>query len=146
MASTFTTIIDGFPVECNSPEDVLRMIRAAKDTTITRGPGRPPLNGKSKRELKQTKELKSTLALLQALSRKPKGISAEEIVIALGLKGTRGVGGGLVTVKRVLREKGVQPDEVFSMESFGTERRWIPGDGLAQTIKELEAATNEPRG
>jgi hypothetical protein len=128
MPSSFTVSVEGFDVTCGSAADALALIREAKAGENGEHPprnrgGRPPKAGKSAKDIKRLAEMRKTQAFLNLVL--AGNVDADQIVEALNLEGKRGVGGALVTVKRVVREFGFADVEtVFEMNRDGSETEW----------------------
>jgi hypothetical protein len=90
------------------------------------------------RERKAAQDVQSTLDFLRLLQAAGNaGARSPQIVEALKLKGARGVGGALITVKRILRTEGFDPDMVFRMRGVRAARRWKAGSQLESAVAKI---------
>jgi len=144
----YRVIIDGVEVACDDEMAALRLAKAvaaaARDSmsgASSRGPGRPPKNGKSQRELRAAQERATALAFLRAVAEAGStGLPSVGVVRAMTLKAPRGIGGALITVKRVLRETGFsEVKDVFVMRGHRGNRRWKGGAKISDAITKLSA-------
>lgn len=149
-------IINGIEFTCDTAKEARELAglpmsngsttRGPEVTDEKRRPGRPrgSTNGESKRQKTAERHLSSTLQFLKLIERKgAAGAANEDLVGAMNLKGSRGVGGALVAVGRILNEYlALNPSQVFKMTGHGDERRWIRKRTVTEAIQELELSTN----
>jgi hypothetical protein len=142
---------DGFEIVCTSAPDAAAMYRAltAQSANVESNGesaprlGRPLKNSVSMRELDRIADLKATVAFLEIVACAG-AANADEVVKALGLKGSRGIGGAVLTVKRILREHGFANfDEVIVKRKDANGTHWLGGpksDEARVAIKKAFAA------
>lgn len=136
--------IQGTLVRCEEPADVLRLIRAttqgleSRPEPESRPRGRPPVNGVPRRELRDENSRTTAVALMRALNTAGNaGLDADAMVRALGIRGTKGIGGALISVRRVLQTAGFQPESAYRMLGERGHRRWKAGSQIQDVIAKL---------
>ncbi len=136
--------LHGIEIACDDPAEALRLVREAsrrdsqENTGIPARRGRPPTNGKPVREQRDEAALKASLAFLTAVSASdPSGIGAARVVEAMGLGGKRGIGGALISVRRVLANRGFEAADVYRMVGERGSRRWKPGQRIREAVESL---------
>jgi len=140
--------IDDIEVICDDEHEVLRLARAARisglpakqaDIGHPRRPGRPRLNGKTKRVERNESAVREAVTFLKAVFEAgSKGLTASQVVSTLNLKHARGIGGALVKIKRILGENGFDPKSVVRMGGDPGDRRWKPVGMIPEAIEKLE--------
>ena len=135
-------IVGGIAIECDDERAALRLAKAAasqQPVSPNRGPGRPPKNGRPGRETKAESRRARALAFLKALEEFGPLVSPT-VVRVLELKAPRGIGGAMVTVRRVLKEHGFDDKEVFRMVGERGHRRWKPGTQIGEATAALNGS------
>jgi hypothetical protein len=124
-------------VQCESPTDALALIAMWKGVAVKAAGaaqpaplsanGTPPPQKRVSRGDRDKRAKKHAIGFLTALveSGTP-GADADAIVLALGLKEGRGIGGAMNGINRVLQDHGFKMAEVFTKSRRGAEgRRWF---------------------
>lgn len=128
---SFTVNIEGMPVVCSSPKEVLDLIRGPIS------PAEKPPQFESRSEFNRRR----TAVFLEAIC-KPGGASATQLARALGLNGSRGLGPLLRTVRRVIKNAGANTD-VYTRTRGGDGRKWIGNANAIAAAADLKAKGRE---
>ena len=156
----YRVIVNGLTIECEAPEEVIRLAQAArqaaapKDRALAdlsigppperRRPGRPPKNGRPMREQKEAAAIQATIAFLELLQRAGSvGADSHGIVRTLSLSDGRGIGGALLKVRRIIIEHGFLSTQVFRMKGLRHDRRWKRGPDLVKALEKLANGKQE---
>ena len=130
--------------ECDNMADAIEFARRASTngaqapTTDRQGPGRPRNRGRVENS-KSKAETSSTLVLLTALAEaNSSGLTSEDVVRVLNLAGSRGVGGALIKVRRVLRELEMKKNDAFRSVGHPGKGRWRSGPRIVEAIEALK--------
>ena len=137
----------GVQARCDTPGEAASLIRLLSNGHSVelseaphRGRGRPPANGHTPAHVQKSEgDCTKTLLFLKLLQDNPSGASSADIAKALDIRDTRGVGGVMVRVKRVIAAHGFQSDDIFKMRGIRGNRRWKPCGHLPQAIAKIGA-------
>jgi DNA-binding protein len=143
---SYEVTIDGIPVRCATPAEVVGLIKHAKQELTTgitkRRPGRPPNpNGEIERERKLTVKRESVLTFLKTIAQAgDAGITSESLVKALGIKSMKAIGGVTVVVNRLLGKSDLEQSSVYTTLKTEDGKQWLSRRRISDAIQALETA------
>lgn len=148
---SFKVTIDGVTIECGSAAEAIELARLASNGRPSRdparprrGPGRPPKNGRSTiNENREKHGVSSTLLFLRTVKDAGKlGADMNAIMMALGLKHGRAIGGVIVRARSIMGKEGINPDKVYRTIGRPGAKRWRARPEIGDAIARLENPQN----
>lgn len=147
---SFKLTVNGVTIECETAAEAIELAQLAPNKTspnndrrhlgLRPGPGRPPKNGRAAKQKDSIKVvISSALQFLRVIEEKGKGgASSDDMVLALGLKESRAIGGRIIRVKSVLFKRGFTQKRVFRTIKTSEGKVWRSGPDMKMAIEQLE--------